>query len=114
MVIHKCNVLYVCRDAAHRVHPLAGQGVNLGFGDIAILIQCLVDTLLDGAYLGDPKYLTKYETLRQRHNVPTMLTIDTLHRLYKGTAAPIVLARSLGLQITNALPFVKVHVVMNT
>lgn len=53
-------------------------------------------------------YLKKYETLRQRYNVPMMLAIDALHRLYKGTAAPIVLARSLGLQLTNAVPVIKV------
>lgn len=53
-------------------------------------------------------YLNRYETLRQRHNIPTMLAIDALHRLYKGTAAPIILARSLGLQLTNAIPILKV------
>lgn len=54
-------------------------------------------------------YLKKYETLRQRYNVPTMLAIDALHRLYQGTATPVVLARSLGLQLTNALPMIKVN-----
>ncbi|XP_046751090.1 ubiquinone biosynthesis monooxygenase COQ6, mitochondrial isoform X1 [Diprion similis] len=94
-------------DAAHRVHPLAGQGVNLGFGDVIALVQVLADANRNGAVLGDAAYLAKYETSRQRHNVPTMLAIDALHRLYKGTAAPIVLARSLGLQLTNALPPLK-------
>lgn len=63
---------------------------------------------MNGAILGDTMYLKKYETLRQRYNVPTMLAIDALHRLYKGTAAPIVLVRSLGLQLTNAIPMIKV------
>ncbi|XP_015171176.1 PREDICTED: ubiquinone biosynthesis monooxygenase COQ6, mitochondrial [Polistes dominula] len=94
-------------DAAHRVHPLAGQGVNLGFGDIIDLVKILADTVSDGSVFGNMLYLTKYETLRQRHNIPTMLAIDALHRLYKGTAAPIILARSLGLQITNAIPILK-------
>ncbi|KAI4485459.1 hypothetical protein M0804_006964 [Polistes exclamans] len=94
-------------DAAHRVHPLAGQGVNLGFGDIVDLVKILADIVTDGAVFGNMLYLTKYETLRQRHNIPTMLAIDALHRLYKGTAAPIILARSLGLQITNAIPILK-------
>lgn len=53
-------------------------------------------------------YLRKYETLRQRYNVPIMFAIDALHRLYNGTAAPIVLVRSLGLQLTNAIPVIKV------
>ncbi|XP_012149973.2 ubiquinone biosynthesis protein COQ6, mitochondrial isoform X1 [Megachile rotundata] len=94
-------------DAAHRVHPLAGQGVNLGFGDVTLLVQLLAEAVINGAPLGDINYLRKYETLRQRYNVPVMLTIDALHRLYKGTAAPIVLVRSLGLQLTNAIPALK-------
>ena len=94
-------------DAAHRVHPLAGQGVNLGFGDITILVQLLAEAVINGAFLGDIMYLKKYETLRQRYNVPTMLAIDALHRLYQGTATPVVLARSLGLQLTNAFPMIK-------
>ncbi|XP_076234829.1 ubiquinone biosynthesis protein COQ6, mitochondrial [Calliopsis andreniformis] len=94
-------------DAAHRVHPLAGQGVNLGFGDITVLVQVLAEAVFNGACLGDMMYLRKYETLRQRYNVPTMLAIEALHRLYKGTAAPIVLVRSLGLQLTNAIPMIK-------
>ncbi|XP_034936925.1 ubiquinone biosynthesis monooxygenase COQ6, mitochondrial [Chelonus insularis] len=101
------NGVVLIGDAAHRVHPLAGQGVNLGFGDITTLVKVLNNAVRDGAMLGDTQYLKKYETSRQRHNVPTMLAIDALHRLYKGTAAPIVLARSLGLQLINALGPVK-------
>ncbi|XP_033228541.1 ubiquinone biosynthesis monooxygenase COQ6, mitochondrial [Belonocnema kinseyi] len=90
-------------DAAHRVHPLGGQGLNLGLGDVTVLVKMLAESVRNGATLGDMSYLKKYETSRQRHNVPTMLAMDALHRLYKGTAAPIVLARSLGLQLTNAI-----------
>lgn len=91
------------------MHPLAGQGVNLGFGDVSVLVKLLAEAVNDGFTLGDMTHLVTYETLRQRHNLPTMLAIDALHRLYKGTAAPIVLARSLGLQLTNALPTLKVN-----
>ncbi|KAK0163839.1 hypothetical protein PV328_002528 [Microctonus aethiopoides] len=101
------NGVALIGDAAHRVHPLAGQGVNLGFGDVTVLVQVLEEAVRSGSILGDTIHLTKYETLRQRHNVPTMLAIDALHRLYKGTAAPVVLARSLGLQLVNALGPVK-------
>ncbi|KOC63288.1 Ubiquinone biosynthesis monooxygenase COQ6 [Habropoda laboriosa] len=103
---HFCTKFF--RDAAHRIHPLAGQGVNLGFGDITVLVKLLAEAVVTGASLGDIMYLRKYETLRQRYNVPVMLSIDALHRLYKGTAAPVVLARSLGLQLTNAIPVIKV------
>jgi len=94
-------------DAAHRVHPLAGQGVNLGFGDVMTLASVVEKCLKDGASLGDRSYLLEYETERQRHNVPTMFSIDSLHRLYTTTLTPVVLARTLGLQITDALQPVK-------
>ncbi|XP_018357936.1 PREDICTED: ubiquinone biosynthesis monooxygenase COQ6, mitochondrial [Trachymyrmex cornetzi] len=94
-------------DAAHRVHPLAGQGVNLGFGDVAELTQILAEANVNGSHLNDMFYLRTYETLRQRHNVPMMLAIDGLHRFYQHTAAPIVLGRSLGLQLVDALPPIK-------
>lgn len=96
------------RDAAHRVHPLAGQGVNLGFGDVTELTQTLAETVVNGSHLNDMYYLRAYETLRQRHNVPMMLAIDGLHRFYQYTAAPVVLGRSLGLQLVDVIPPFKV------
>jgi len=94
-------------DAAHRLHPLAGQGVNLGLGDAVALAEAVEGALREGARLGDPAVLARYETERQRHNLPTMLGADCLHRLYTTAAAPAVLARSLGLQAVNAFPPVK-------
>lgn len=90
-------------DAAHRVHPLAGQGVNLGFGDVDKLVQVLEASVMDGAGLGHHDYLRDYETCRQQHNVPTMLGIDSLQKMYNTSFPPVVLARSLGLQATNAI-----------
>ncbi|KYM93567.1 PREDICTED: ubiquinone biosynthesis monooxygenase COQ6, mitochondrial [Cyphomyrmex costatus] len=94
-------------DAAHRVHPLAGQGANLGFGDVAELTKTLAEASVNGSHLNDMYYLRTYETLRQRHNIPMMLAIDGLHRFYQHTAAPIVLGRSLGLQLVDSLPPIK-------
>lgn len=90
-------------DAAHRVHPLAGQGVNLGFGDVETLTKLVDRCIRDGGGLGNRSYLLDYETDRQRHNVPTMLTIDSLQKLYSSTFTPIVLARTFGLQLTDSL-----------
>lgn len=94
-------------DAAHRVHPLAGQGVNMGFGDVACLAHHLSQAAFSGEDLGSTKHLLRYETERQRHNLPLMAAIDLLKRLYNTKQAPIVLLRSLGLQATNAIPPVK-------
>lgn len=94
-------------DAAHRVHPLAGQGVNLGFGDVACLTQLLSQAAFSGKDLGAIQHLLEYETERQRHNLPMMAAIDFMKRLYSTNAAPVVLLRTFGLQATNMLPVLK-------
>ena len=91
-------------DAAHRVHPLAGQGVNLGFGDVS----SIVDLLEQGVKRGEPflgyeeNVLSEYETERLRHNLPTMAAIDGIQKLYCTDNVFAVLARSAGLQIFDA------------
>lgn len=90
-------------DAAHRVHPLAGQGVNLGFGDVVGLLKTVENAVMQGADIGDERELYEYEKSRQWHNVRTMASIDGLQRLYSTTLTPLVLARSLGLSTVNAL-----------
>ncbi|XP_046905097.1 ubiquinone biosynthesis monooxygenase COQ6, mitochondrial [Hypomesus transpacificus] len=94
-------------DAAHRVHPLAGQGANLGFGDVACLTQVLSQAVYNGKDLGAMQHLLEYETERQRHNLPMMAAIDLMKRLYSTNAAPAVLLRTFGLQATNMLPPIK-------
>ena len=99
--------LVLVGDAAHRVHPLAGQGVNLGFGDVSSLTACLRQNVADGAEFGALEYLHKYETERQRANVPMMLGIDFLHHVY-GLDNPLVNAvRSVGVQAVNSSPVLK-------
>ncbi|KAG8192275.1 hypothetical protein JTE90_002101 [Oedothorax gibbosus] len=94
-------------DSAHRVHPLAGQGVNLGFGDVKCLTECIEKAVYDGDSIGSIDYLSEYETIRQRHVVPAMFAIDALNRLYKTEFAPIVLMRSLGVTALDALHPIK-------
>jgi len=89
-------------DAFHRVHPLAGQGVNLGFGDADCLIRTLANGLRNGRPLGDYPTLCDYETERMRHNLPTMAAIDGLQRLYCTDNPMFAMARSLGLQVVNS------------
>ncbi|XP_002736637.1 ubiquinone biosynthesis monooxygenase COQ6, mitochondrial-like [Saccoglossus kowalevskii] len=94
--------LVLIGDAAHRVHPLAGLGVNLGFADVASLRDILVEAVKNAEDLGALPHLLDYETERQKHVVPIMATVDGLKRLFSTDAAPAVLLRSLGLQATNA------------
>lgn len=58
---------------------------------------------------GAIQHLLKYETERQRHNLPMMAAIDFMKRLYSTNAAPVVLLRTFGLQATNMLPVLKVR-----
>nr|XP_048305105.1 ubiquinone biosynthesis monooxygenase COQ6, mitochondrial isoform X2 [Myodes glareolus] len=90
-------------DAAHRVHPLAGQGVNMGFGDISSLVHHLSTAAFNGKDLGSMSHLAGYETDRQRHNTALLAATDLLKRLYSTNATPLVLLRTWGLQATNAV-----------
>uniref|UniRef100_A0A182FJL4 FAD-binding domain-containing protein n=1 Tax=Anopheles albimanus TaxID=7167 RepID=A0A182FJL4_ANOAL len=94
-------------DAAHRVHPLAGQGVNLGFGDVQTLTDVLADASYAGLGLGTVGELIKYEQERLKHNVAVLLTTHGLQRLYTTDFLPTVALRSVGLTLTNAMPPVK-------
>lgn len=104
---------YVCQgaalvgDAAHRVHPLAGQGVNLGFGDVRLLVETLSAGAYAGFRLGDTQHLIKYERKCLAKNVPIMIGIHGLHTLYATQFSPVVLLRSLGVQLTENLPPIK-------
>lgn len=94
-------------DAAHRVHPLAGQGVNMGFADVASLLNHLSSAAFDGRDLGSLRHLLAYETERQRQNLPLMAAIDLLKRLYNTKLPPVVLLRTFGLQATNTVTPIK-------
>jgi len=69
-------------DAAHTVHPLAGQGMNLGLADAAALACVVEDALLAGEDPGDLKVLRRYERERKGANLEMLLALDALHRLF--------------------------------
>lgn len=99
---------FICSDAAHRIHPLAGMGLNLGFGDVKCLTEILAKAAHNGSQLNDLNYLLDYEQNRLKHNVGIMLGVHGIQRLYNTDLTPIVLARSIGLQITQQMAPVKV------
>ena len=74
-------------DAAHTIHPLAGQGANLGFADASELAQVILQCALEGTQPGDLSVLRAYERARQPHNLAMAALMELLKRLY-GTQHP--------------------------
>lgn len=94
-------------DAAHTVHPMAGQGLNLGLGDATSLFETLETAIAEGADIGSKLSLNSYPRQRYLTNHTVMNVIDKLHKLYAQEAKPIVWARSTGVEILNQLPTLK-------
>jgi len=93
-------------DAAHRVHPLAGQGLNLGLGDAEELARVMRGKPTHcGA--GQLHLLRRYRRARAEPVLAMGLATDGLHRLFSLRAAPIAMARNIGMQWVDRLPFVK-------
>lgn len=102
--------MVLCGDAAHTINPLAGQGVNLGFADVALLVQLLTQTpaqsMADAAALS--RLLAEYESSRRRANLLMMSAMDLFYQVFKQPLSPIRLARRFGLQLAaNAGPLKK-------
>lgn len=93
-------------DAAHNVHPLAGQGVNLGFQDARELAKVLKDR---GPQLdcGDYFLLCRYERARKEDILAMQLVTDGLQKLFNNRNPALKLARNLGLSLTGSLPWLK-------
>jgi 2-polyprenylphenol 6-hydroxylase len=88
-------------DAAHTVHPLAGQGMNLGLLDAACIATVIEGAVLAGEDPGDLKVLRRYERERKGGNLEMLLALDALHRLFRlpGWAAPL---RAAGLKAVDS------------
>lgn len=95
--------LALAGDAAHAIHPIAGQGVNLGFRDAAALAEVLVDGARLGLDLGDAQLLARYQRWRALDAFSVALATDGLTRLYgvPGRAASVV--RRLGMGVVDRL-----------
>lgn len=91
-------------DAAHAIHPIAGQGLNMGIRDVAALAEVVVDARRLGRDIGDPDILADYERWRRFDNLLLAVVTDNLTRLFSNDIAPLRAARDLGLGIVNAIP----------
>jgi 2-octaprenyl-6-methoxyphenol hydroxylase len=84
-------------DAAHGIHPIAGQGLNLGFRDVAALVEVLVDGARLGLDLGDAQLLTRYERWRSLDSLLVSVATDSLTRLFGIPGKTASAVRRLGL-----------------
>ncbi len=88
-------------EAAHAIHPIAGQGLNLGLRDVAALAEAVVDTVRLGLEPGDAQALERYQRWRRFDTLLLAGVTDTLTRLFSNDIGPLRLARDLGLAAVN-------------
>lgn len=96
--------LVLVGDAAHGIHPIAGQGYNLGVRDIAALVEVLVDTKRLGLDIGAADTLERYARWRRADNFAMVAATDLLNRLFSNDIKPLRLVRDAGLAAVNRVP----------
>ena len=126
------GVMLGTSDAAHTVHPMAGQGMNLGVADSALLAMLLCQSSASGQDLGmikpsvcfvatsghkcvditpigNARMLSEYERRRRSHNNAMVLSLDVVKAMFASDKGPISALRNIGMGALNAVPFVKVR-----
>jgi 2-octaprenyl-6-methoxyphenol hydroxylase len=93
--------LALAGDSAHGMHPIAGQGLNMGLRDVAALAQVLTDARRLGLDAGDGAVLERYQCWRRFDNTLMLALTDLLNRLFSNTHRPLALARDMGLAAVN-------------
>jgi 2-octaprenyl-6-methoxyphenol hydroxylase len=99
--------LALAGEAAHVIHPIAGQGLNVGIRDIAALAELIVDTRRLGLDIGSDAVLEQYQRWRRFDALLLAAVTDGLNRLFSNTIEPIRLVRDVGLAIVHRLPPLK-------
>ncbi|MBP2297563.1 UbiH/UbiF/VisC/COQ6 family ubiquinone biosynthesis hydroxylase [Azospirillum picis] len=94
-------------EAAHAIHPIAGQGLNLGMRDIAALAEVVVDAYRLGLDVGGPEVLARFQRWRRFDTVLLAAVCDGLVHLFSNNIPPVRLARDVGMAVINRLPPVK-------
>jgi 2-octaprenyl-6-methoxyphenol hydroxylase len=94
-------------DAAHGIHPISGQGLNLGFRDVAALAETVVDAVRLGQDIGQLDVLERYQEWRRFDTVRTGITTDVLNRMFSNDIAPLRFIRDVGLGLVDRMPRLK-------
>jgi 2-octaprenyl-6-methoxyphenol hydroxylase len=94
-------------DAAHVIHPIAGQGLNLGLRDVAALAEAIVDAARLGLDPGGPDVLERYQRWRRFDTAAMGVTTDGLNRLFSNRSDALRLLRGVGLGLVDRVPALK-------
>ena len=94
-------------EAAHVIHPIAGQGLNLGIRDVAVLAELVIDARRLGLDIGDEGVLRRYQQWRRFDALALAAVTDGLNRLFSNALPPVRLVRDLGLAVVQRLPPLK-------
>jgi len=97
------NRLALVGDSAHGIHPIAGQGLNLGLRDAAALIDVFTDARAEGKDIGSAEILDRYAQWRRTDTAALIGVTDVLNRLFSNDIAPIRIARDLGIAAVNKI-----------
>ena len=94
-------------DAAHIIHPIAGQGLNLGLRDVAALAEAVADAMRLGLDPGSPAVLDRYQRWRRFDTMAMGVATDGLNRLFSNKSDVLRLARDVGLGLVDRVPALK-------
>jgi 2-octaprenyl-6-methoxyphenol hydroxylase len=94
-------------DAAHGIHPISGQGLNLGFKDVAALAETIVEADRLGLDFGQLNVLERYQEWRRFDTFRMGVTTDVLNRMFSNDFMPMRMARDFGLSVVDRLPGLK-------
>ncbi len=94
-------------DAAHTIHPLAGQGVNLGFADVQVLAEVISRAIDRGEDYGSHQVLSRFQRQRKGPNLAMMAAMEGFKRLFGSEDLMVTWLRNVGLNLTDQVPMVK-------